>query len=492
MRKDIKILTGIFLITLVIRLFLAFSLPNFTYESYFHLRQVQHIAQTGLPLYQDSLSYGGREIIFLPFFHYLAALFNLLLPLEVVAKILPNLLLASLTILVYLLGKRITQDENNCLIAAGVAGFLPVLFVTNTFTPETLFLPLIFLTIWAFLQAGEKKKYLYVYLIGFIFSSFTSSATFLLLVGFAIYVLLSFIERKKLPPIEIELMVVSLFFYIWSQFLFYKSTLIQEGVSFIWQNIPRDIIAAYFPTFSLLQALLLVSIIPFLGGIYVLYQALFQLKSQKSFLLISLVISTSALSWWRLIQFKTALAFFGLILAIFLASFIQDALSFLQKTKMYRHKNILISLALIVLLATTAYPAITTALQQDRPTEKEVAAFQWLEQHTDEETTVLATVKEGHLLTYYSQRKDIIDDQFSLIPDVEQRFKDVNSLYITKFQTQALDLTDNYNVQYLVLTPAAQKLYLLKRMEYLTPECFSLAYNDEVKIYQVRCSLEKR
>ncbi|MBI2665042.1 hypothetical protein HYX12_00280 [Candidatus Woesearchaeota archaeon] len=82
MKRTNKILLGIFLVTLLTRLTLAFIVPNFTYESYFHLRQVEHIGQTGLPLYQDGLSYGGRELVFLPLFHYLAAFFDLFLPLE--------------------------------------------------------------------------------------------------------------------------------------------------------------------------------------------------------------------------------------------------------------------------------------------------------------------------------------------------------------------------------------------------------------------------
>ena len=77
MKKPIVVVGGIFLAVLLLRLVLAFMIPEFTYESYFHLRQVEHIVETGLPFYQDQLSYGGRELAFLPFFHYLAALFGL-------------------------------------------------------------------------------------------------------------------------------------------------------------------------------------------------------------------------------------------------------------------------------------------------------------------------------------------------------------------------------------------------------------------------------
>src|SRR3989344_738517 len=133
-------------------LILTFMVPEFTYESYFHLRQVEHILETGLPFYQDPLSYGGRELAFLPFFHYLAALFSLFLPVNLVAKVLPNLLTALLVPITYLISKKITAHEVGSLIAAFITGFLPILYFTNGFVVNTLFLPLIFIVLYLYLH----------------------------------------------------------------------------------------------------------------------------------------------------------------------------------------------------------------------------------------------------------------------------------------------------------------------------------------------------
>ncbi len=97
--------------TLAIRLLFAFSTPAFTYDSYFHLRQVEAITETGFPRFQGELSYGGRDMRFLPFFHYIAALFTLFFPLELVGKILPNVLLSLLPIVVYLITREITPPQ---------------------------------------------------------------------------------------------------------------------------------------------------------------------------------------------------------------------------------------------------------------------------------------------------------------------------------------------------------------------------------------------
>src|SRR3989338_4678170 len=154
MKKPIVVVGGIFLAVLLLRLVLAFMIPEFTYESYFHLRQVEHIVETGLPFYQDQLSYGGRELAFLPFFHYLAALFGLFLPVTLVAKILPNLLTALLVPITYLISKKITEHETGSFIA----GFLPILYFTNGFVVNTLFLPLIFTCIYLYLNIEESAK----------------------------------------------------------------------------------------------------------------------------------------------------------------------------------------------------------------------------------------------------------------------------------------------------------------------------------------------
>ena len=110
-KRTRNILIAIFLITLTIRLILAFTTPNLTYESYFHVRHVEHLTHHFTPLYQDDLSYSGRQLMFLPFFHYLAAFFNLILPLSLVTKLLPNLLISSISIIVFFITKKITKNS---------------------------------------------------------------------------------------------------------------------------------------------------------------------------------------------------------------------------------------------------------------------------------------------------------------------------------------------------------------------------------------------
>lgn len=543
-KRTKKILIVLFIVTLSVRLLLAFLMPNFTYESYFHIRQVEHILDTGLPLYNDDLSYGGRQHLFLPFFYYFMAFFSLLIPVTVAAKIIPNILIASITVTVFLISYKITKNEPASLLSALIAGFLPILFYTNSFTVDRLFLPLTFVALYAFLNVKKRprakargvflstpkipvadpmlkqegctigifqrlkkdfhhnfsenikdsfkqRKFLYLYIFSFLILSMTSSLVLILIVGFWIYILLSRLEGKKIHHGELEIIIFSLFFFLWTQFLFFKNALLQEGVSFFWQNVPTGAILHYFPSLSLPQALLLVSIIPFIAGIFIVYKSLFKLKNQKAFLLISFVISTTLLTWMRLTTFKLSLAFFGVILAILFAPFYIELNKYFRKTKLSQYKKYVLPVTVILLLISTVIPAINASLNQDIPSREEITAFKWLKENTSPDSTILSTIEEGHLVTYYSERKNMMDDQFRLIKNVNKRFEDLTSLYTTYFETQAVKLAEEYDLKYFVLTPSAKVKYSLIKLNYAKKDCFTPVYINKTTIYLVRCEVEE-
>ena len=480
----------LFILTLMARLILAFAIPNFTYDSYFHLRQVEHIKEAGFPIFEDELSYGGRVLRFLPFFHYLIAFFSFFLPLEIAAKIIPNLLMSSLTIIVYLISYKVTNNNAASILSALVSGFLPILYFTNSFSVETLFLPLVFLAIYLFLNL-EQKKCQYLYIAAFLCLSLTTPITIILLMGFLIYLLLSFLENKTLARSELELMFFSLIFFIWVQFLFFKEVLLAEGIGFIWQNIPRQIIQQYFPSFSIIETLILVSIIPFLTGIFVVYRSLFKSKNETALLLISLAISTSILGWLRLIQFKLTLAFFGIILSILFSLFYDDLSSFISRTKWAYLKKNLISAAALLLFISMIFSAVNAALNQETPSDKDVAAFKWIGENLPPEAKVAALLEEGHLVAYYGKQKNVMDDKFNLIDDVEERFVNLNSIFTTPLHTYAVELFDKYGITHIVFTERAKERLAASNFQYITVDCYERLYEENVKVYKVKCALQE-
>jgi len=490
LKKHHLILLIIFTLTLTTRLFLAFHTPNFTYESYFHLKHIEHITETGFPLYHDPLSYNGRALIFLPAFHYLISFFDLFLPLEFIAKLIPNILFSSLIILVYFISKRITQKENASLLSAFVAAFIPILWQTNSISPSHLFLPLSLLAIYS-LMNFRRKKFIYLYLVSILILSLTASATFLLIIGLLLYLLLSKLEEKKISKAELEITLFSLFLFLWIQFLFFKNTLLTEGPGFIWQNIPSQIISQYFPKIPILQSLILVGLIPLITSIYIIYKSLFKEKNKNIFLLFSLAISTILLFILNLVEFKIALMFLGLILAIIFSQFYKTFLRYFRQTKFAKFKSVSFLIIVIFLIALASlYPSFSFASKQQTPSPEEINAFLWLKENTPKHSTILITLKEGHLLAYLAQRKNIMDDQFSLIKNIETRFDNLNSLFITKYQTQAIDLINQYNINYIFFSPQARKEYQIKSLAYLDEKCFELMYSNVVQIYLSKCQLQ--
>jgi len=382
------------------------------------------------------------------------------------------------------------MNETASLFAATIAGFLPIIFTTNAFTPETLFLPLIFVAIYSFLNI-DKKNSLYIYMISFLLLSILHPATFLLIMGFGIYTLLSFVEGKEIHRAEIELILSSIFFYIWVQFLFFKNILLKEGISFVWQNVPPQIIQEYFPLLSIPEVVILVSAIPFLAGIFVVYTSLFKTKDKKTFFLISLVISTTLLSWLRLIESHLSLSFLGIILAILFALFYKDVTEYFTKTK-WSHLKKLIPITVVILICLTMiFPAITTALDQETPTSNDIDAFIWIQENTNEGVGVLALIEEGHLVSYYSKRRNMMDTNFALVQDVEQKFKDLGSVFTSSLETYVLSILDEENIQYLILTSRAQQKYGINEFKFLSDECFELVYNKNAKIYKKHCTLTR-
>ena len=84
-----------------------------------------------------------------------------------------------------------------------------------------------------------------------------------------------------------------------------------------------------------------------------------------------------------------------------------------------------------------------------------------------------------------------MDDRFNLIEKVEERFVDLNVLFTTKFKTQALEVLDKYKIKYLIVTPSAKEQFNIEELSYATKDCFELIYDEETRIYHVRCQLSE-
>ena len=115
----------LFAITLAFRLYMAFSVDNFSTEtSYYNLRHINYLVEERSIIYYDELSYGGRYILQPPLFFVIMAL--LTFGNEFLLKIIPEIFLSFLVVIVYLMAKEISENEYSALFAALISSFIPI------------------------------------------------------------------------------------------------------------------------------------------------------------------------------------------------------------------------------------------------------------------------------------------------------------------------------------------------------------------------------
>lgn len=497
LKKEYIWLALIFGLVLGIRLYFAFQTPYFSQDAYFNIRQVEHIRNTGWPLFKDDLSYSGRNFLFQPFFQYILAFFNLFMPLNLVCKILPNIFASCLIFIVYLIAKEITNSKSAALFSSFISGFIPIFFAetVNSVSVYSLVIPLIFFLIYLLIIINKNEKYIGYFIVAIIITALMHPSSFLLIIALLLYVLFIKLENLKQRRAELELIIFSTILVIWLNFIIYKNAFLIHGQFMIWQNIPKLLLDQYFSQLSILSALYYIGIIPLISGIYIIYKYIFKKKNRKIYLLMGFAISTLFLLWLKMIQLKTGLVFFGVILVLLFIKFYSDSLLFIEKTKLSGYKKLFIALLFLVFIFNSVIPTISYTAQvvREAPSKNEIDAFLWLKNNSDEQDVVLASLDEGYLINAVAERKNVIDKNFLLIKDAEQRLEDARIIYTTYYETDAIPLLNKYNIKYIVLSKKSMEDYNIVDLNYRTDEkCFELIYDKEVKIYKSLCRMEEK
>jgi len=128
MKTKNALLWFIFVLVLGMRLWLVAGFNTYDYGAYFEIRQIEIISESKIPLFEDPLSYGGREIVYMPLFHLILGHLESLIPINLLLMIIPNLFASLLIFVVYFISKKLTDNEHASLFGAFIAGFIPLLF----------------------------------------------------------------------------------------------------------------------------------------------------------------------------------------------------------------------------------------------------------------------------------------------------------------------------------------------------------------------------
>lgn len=496
MKREQKILLVIFLGILAFRLVFAFLAPNYDYDAYFNIRQIENIAEKGLPAYHDELSYGGRAFLFTPIFHYILAAFYAYIPVFAL-KILPNILAASLVFIIYLIAKKLTNNTSISLFTAFISAFIPV-YITDTINAVSVYslvIPLFFLMVY-FLMNMTERRYADYFVVLILLIPLIHFSAVLLVISLIFYLIFIRIEHLKQKRIELEVILFGIFFVAWLYFLIFKNAFLFHGPAVVWRNVPQQIILDYFGEVGLLESLMGIGFISFLSGIYIVYRYVFREKDKNIYLLIGIVLSVVLLIWGGMIQPSIGLMFLGITLTLLFARFFKLFFLKLSQTKFADYRNYIFVFFIILFIATSAVPSFyyTKERINSAPSDGMIDALEWINKNSDENDTVLATVAEGYLVTDIAKRRNVADNNFLLIKDAAQRVDDIQTMYRTLYKVDAVRLLNKYNVRYILFSGMAERQFGISGLRYYTEEdaCFGVVYNQEdVKVYESYCKVEE-
>ncbi|MBN1644728.1 hypothetical protein JW851_01640 [Candidatus Woesearchaeota archaeon] len=478
----------IFLLVLGARLYFAFSTPFFSSDdAYFNLRQIENIKSTGLPFFKDDLSYSGNSFIFSPVFHYIIAFFALFMPVSIAAKLLPNIFASSVIFLAYLIGFRISKNKGIGVLIGFISGFVPIFFADlNNISVYSLVFPLILLLLYLFMHIRNKSVF-YYYILILVFLSFLHPFVLVFCMGLLLYQILLIIGNLQQDGAEIEISLFSVFFVLWAQFLLYKKLFLFHGINVIWQNIPAQLLSENFSSINALEAIYMVGVVPLIYGIYLVFRYLFKENRKDVYLLISFALLTGLLLWIRLIELKIGLMFFGLILVLLFSQYFKIFLNYVKQTRASNFLYFFIIFVIIAFVITSVFPSLVLANHTigSYVTKDEVDALAWLREKTPEDSVIVASIKEGNLITAIANRKNVIDYSFFLRTDVEQRLKDVEKIFISSFEIEVVDLMNKYNADYIYFSPKIRSFLNINFLPYVSSgKCFEKIYgNNKVSIY---------
>jgi hypothetical protein len=315
----------------------------------------------------------------------------------------------------------------------------------------------------------------------------------LFIVGLWFYLLLLRIEGAKQDKAELELIIFSTFFVILCQFIMFKKVFLFHGPLVLWQNIPKGLLSNYFSQLSVLNTIYYIGIIPSLCGVYIIYRYIFKERKRNIDLLIGFIFSVALLLWLRLIELRVGLMFLGILIVLLFAQFWKLFMAYTEKTKVSRLAPVFTLLMFALFILTSILPSFSLAQLtiETSVTEAEIEALEWIEQNTRGSSIVLGTADEGNLITAIARRRNVIDSNFLLIKDAKQRFKDVSRIYTTISLTEAIDLLNKYDVNYIYFSPKAASSYGISQLAYVDDNCFSMVYDNVVKIYKSVCRMEE-
>jgi len=479
--KPSTILVIIFLLTLAFRLYFAFSVESFSSdESYFHFRLINYIIENKLPMFHDNLSYGGSNIYYPQLFHILLALFSFI---PYFLKIFPAIIASSLVIVVYLIAKKITNDDVSSLLTAFLAAFIPIEIrnSVNQISIYSFIIPLI-LILYLCLINLEQKRYFNLFLVLSFLLPLIHTSSLLFIFSLLFYFILSNTESLFISRYKKEVMMFSFFLMLLINFLIYKGVFLQYGIDVIWQNIPTSLFSEYFKNLNVLEAIYLTGVLPIIFGSFGIFLGLFKEKNDSIILLTAAILTTLFLLSIKILNLQTGLLCLTVFLVVVSSLTISKIYSYISLTKFLKFKKYVSLIIVLLIVGLSFIPSYFVAKSLPNY-DYQIKSFQWINENTEKNSTILVPFEIGNILTAIAERKNVMDNNFLLAKNTEERFQDVNLVYNTFSKIKALEALRKYDVRYIYVDDYVRDKYKIKDIRYIDDEkCFEEIKNDVYKI----------
>ena len=470
----------LFFTVLLFRMY--FVTENYNSEAYFHLRHINYILEEKSILYFDELSFGGKYVLYPHFFHIFMALFSL--GNMFLLKFIPEFFLAGSVFLFYLIAKELSKNNKIVLFSCLIYSFTPLFLVltTNVLSVYSLIVPLFLLAIYCFLKINERRVYLYGFMISVFLLGLTHISSFLLVGTSLLFTLMCISEDLILTKLKKEALFFCILIISFLLFITYHKVFFVQGLGLLFQNLDTvnfSIIADN----NLVNLILLAGLLPIVLSLFAFYNCFFKKKSELVFLLSSLLLGILFLFVLGFMNIKDSLIYLTISFCLLSCYGLDFLLKYTEKFRWNKTKYFLVFLVILAFFMFSFYPSLY-ALDGVKPISSEkINDFLWLKRHSDSNDVVLSLENDGFIITAIANRRNVIDNDYLLAPNLNERKEDIKLLYKGWYLGNIKGLIEKYNIKWIYL-PDELRVYGIEDLIYArNSDCFIQRGN----FYEVVC-----
>lgn len=519
------------LVVLLIALFsikLFFLLQQTYFEdsqSYYHVYQIESVAEMGLPSYVSEYHYNQKRLAVPPGYYFITGFLYSVYSSITLLKVFDALLLVAIIYVVYLLGVAITGSVKAGFFASLLSAVMPLLFMypQNILRPLYLSVLLILIFFYVFIRSNSLfdgkesfsdasfiKIILILIFLTFVIGMLGSHALFLV-ISMVFYISFKIIDKSHIKTYLRELAIFTTLVTLGSYFLIYRGAFAQHGIATFWNNVPFQYYRDYLGLFSITNSLGLMNVVIALGGFYAIYHFFTEEKysREKQHILFCSAGVFAALILALISTGNPEFIFFmaGIMLSLCFATYVKIFISHANshyKFNLNHDAYWVVAILIIVVLGSLfnlslLTPSSVSHIRHLEVTPDLLEVLKWTRENTAEESIIFATPEHGHLIGFFAQRKYILDSEFLFVHYPDQDVQNIDKIYAGIFTADAPFVINqyfseidnlNYNA-YVLFDDFIRTSYSISHSRFIDGDCFTEVYAyGSVSLYKYGCPNE--